>query len=194
MNPRIHEHKSPEETKKALDELTKRNPSRKYGIVHIGNTYEIIESVRTSDYARREYEQESKRNQFRVGDIAVYSPSKEELERMRSKGILEENEDLELKVGAEVKVLEVEGPDITVKLPEGAHYQGDPIDSLKFRHSLFKKKINVEKLRRVEEEIRKLVEARPELPFNAYMGLIMRKVKDEVTGREVAEILRQYVD
>ncbi len=45
----------------------------------------------------------------------------------------------------------------------------------------------------VEKEIRKIINEKPNLSFNAYMGLAMAKFKGKVPGKKIAEILKRLI-
>jgi len=45
----------------------------------------------------------------------------------------------------------------------------------------------------LEEEILKIIKDKPGLSINAYMGLVMKKFKGKVNGKEVAEIIKKLV-
>jgi Glu-tRNA(Gln) amidotransferase subunit E-like FAD-binding protein len=57
-----------------------------------------------------------------------------------------------------------------------------------------RKAVEREKIVNLEEEIMKIVKEKPGLTINAYMGLIMKKFKDRVSGKEVMEILKKLVE
>lgn len=46
---------------------------------------------------------------------------------------------------------------------------------------------------KIEEEIVKIIKAKPGLSEKAYMGLIMQKFKGKVNGKEVMQILKKYI-
>ena len=50
-----------------------------------------------------------------------------------------------------------------------------------------------EKIENLEEEVMKIVKEKPGLSANAYMGLVMQKLKGKVSGKEVMEILKRLV-
>jgi len=50
-----------------------------------------------------------------------------------------------------------------------------------------------EKIENLEEEILKLIKEKPGLSVNAYMGLVMKKLKGKVNGKEVIEIIKKLV-
>ena len=45
----------------------------------------------------------------------------------------------------------------------------------------------------IEKEVQELIKARPTLSINAYMGLIMAKLKGKLSGKEIIEVLKKYV-
>lgn len=51
-----------------------------------------------------------------------------------------------------------------------------------------------ERVENLEEEIIKIIKEKPGLSFNAYMGLIMEKFRGKVSGKEVAEILKNLLN
>ena len=54
---------------------------------------------------------------------------------------------------------------------------------VKFEEALKKEQIEL------KEEIKKLIKEKPGLSANAYMGLVMGRFKDKVSGKEVMDIL-----
>ena len=50
------------------------------------------------------------------------------------------------------------------------------------------KPINIEE---VKKEIKRLIKEKPNLSFNAYMGLLMKKYKGKISGAKIAEILKE---
>lgn len=46
----------------------------------------------------------------------------------------------------------------------------------------------------VEDKIRKIMEEKPGLNANAYMGLIMKEFKGKVSGKDVMEIIKRYIE
>jgi len=56
-----------------------------------------------------------------------------------------------------------------------------------------KEAIKREKIENLEEEILKIVKEKPGLTINAYMGLIMKRFKGKVNGKEVAGILKKLL-
>jgi len=56
-----------------------------------------------------------------------------------------------------------------------------------------KEAIKREKIENLEEEVLKIVKEKPGLTINAYMGLIMKRFKGKVSGKEVREILEKLV-
>ena len=55
-------------------------------------------------------------------------------------------------------------------------------------------KIKKEDLHGMEGEIMKLIKEKPGLSVNAYMGLIMKEFKGKISGKEVSEIIKKYVE
>ncbi len=55
-------------------------------------------------------------------------------------------------------------------------------------------KIKKEDLHGMEGEIMKLIKKKPGLSVNAYMGLIMKEFKGRISGKEVSEIIKKYVE
>lgn len=55
------------------------------------------------------------------------------------------------------------------------------------------KAIQPEKIENLEEEIMKIIKEKPGLSIKAYMGLIMKKFKGKVSGKEVMDILKKLV-
>jgi len=54
---------------------------------------------------------------------------------------------------------------------------------------LFKKEdINI-----IEEKIRKIIKEKPGLSEKAYMGLVMKELRDKINGREAMEIIKKFV-
>ncbi len=53
--------------------------------------------------------------------------------------------------------------------------------------------LKVEKVENLEEEIMKIIKEKPGLSRNAYVGLVMSKFKDGISGKEVAEILKKLM-
>ena len=49
-------------------------------------------------------------------------------------------------------------------------------------------------LNKVEEFVIKLVKEKPGLSIGAYMGLIIKEFKGQVSGNDVMEILKKHVD
>ena len=45
----------------------------------------------------------------------------------------------------------------------------------------------------VEEKIMKIIKDKPGLSFNAYMGIVMKQFKGQISGNEAAEIIKKYV-
>jgi Glu-tRNA(Gln) amidotransferase subunit E-like FAD-binding protein len=56
-----------------------------------------------------------------------------------------------------------------------------------------KKAVEREKVENLEEEIMKIVKEKPGLSINAYMGLVMKRFKGKVSGKEAMEILKKLV-
>ncbi len=53
------------------------------------------------------------------------------------------------------------------------------------------KKYEISNKTDIESEIKKIIEEKPDLSFNAYMGLAMSKLKGKASGKEIAEILKK---
>jgi len=62
--------------------------------------------------------------------------------------------------------------------------KGKPLDDI-----LKKEKVNSSK---VEEKVMKLIKQKPGLNENAYMGLVMKEFRGEISGKEAMEIIRKY--
>ena len=46
---------------------------------------------------------------------------------------------------------------------------------------------------KIEEEILKIIKEKPGLSTNAYMGLVMAKLKGKVSGKEIMDILKRIL-
>ncbi len=53
--------------------------------------------------------------------------------------------------------------------------------------------LKIERMENLEEEILKIVKEKPGLTINAYMGLIMKRFKGKVSGKEVMDMLKKLV-
>ncbi len=55
-------------------------------------------------------------------------------------------------------------------------------------------KVDKISLNEVEEFVAKLIKEKPGLSVGAYMGIVMKKFKGKVSGKDVMEIIREYVE
>ncbi len=57
------------------------------------------------------------------------------------------------------------------------------------------KALRIEKvdMKKIEEEIQKIIKKKPGLRINAYMGLIMKKYKGKVNAAKVVEMIKKYI-
>tara|TARA_Y100000310_G_scaffold344279_1_gene456185 strand:+ start:289 stop:1761 length:1473 start_codon:yes stop_codon:yes gene_type:complete len=56
-----------------------------------------------------------------------------------------------------------------------------------------KKALEREKIDNLEEVVMKIIKEKPGLSINAYMGLVMKKFKGKINGKEVAEIIKKLL-
>jgi Glu-tRNA(Gln) amidotransferase subunit E-like FAD-binding protein len=54
-------------------------------------------------------------------------------------------------------------------------------------------KLEKESLNMVEEKIMKIINGKPNLSANAYMGLVMKEFKGKVNGKQVMEIIGKHL-
>ena len=55
-------------------------------------------------------------------------------------------------------------------------------------------KIDKQDLDKIEEEIMKIVKGKPGLNANAYMGLVMKEFREQVSGQEAMKIIKKYLN
>ena len=55
------------------------------------------------------------------------------------------------------------------------------------------KQTSIQPSENIEKSIQEIIQSKPGLTLNAYMGLVMQKFKGKVNGKEVMEIINKLI-
>jgi Glu-tRNA(Gln) amidotransferase subunit E-like FAD-binding protein len=105
---------------------------------------------------------------------------KEDKKLEKVERILEDNYNTILELVAKNKIFENDVKEVMINL-----VKGKPLDEI-----LKKEKVDRSK---IEGKVMKLIKEKPGFNPNAYMGLVMKEFKGEISGKEAMEIIRKFL-